>query len=150
MEREFPLKIHGEMLLSEHHSLGSKSLALPSLLPLSRLAAYPPVLKFSVVRFLCALPSAPLPCPPGCPPPPRAPGPAPAPLLAAPPSMRPGGRCRPPLPSRPPSSAALGEPSATGALPGRGLPLGLFPAWEGEAALEKTVQKCRKTSPLPA
>lgn len=57
------------MLLSEHHSLGSKSLALPSLLPLSRLAAYPPGLKFSVVRFLCALPSAPLPCPPGCPPP---------------------------------------------------------------------------------
>lgn len=59
------------MLLSEHHSLGSKSLALPSLLPLSRLAAYLPGLKFSVVRFLCALPSAPLPCPPGCPPSPR-------------------------------------------------------------------------------
>lgn len=31
-------------------------------------------------------------------------------------------------------------------LPGRGLALCLFPAWEGEAGLEKTVQKCRKTT----
>lgn len=35
-------------------------------------------------------------------------------------------------------------------LSGRGLALCLFPAWEGEAGLERTVQKCRKTLPLPA